>query len=266
MRIVVLTNKGSLFGKQLINELIANRIPVDAVVVISQPAGYYLNLFRSVRKRTGFLDAAFFSLRKAISAAKELPRRRTYRFMDNYEAMGPRIIGTRGTNSHQTAELLKELKPDLLLLGQTGIIRKHIIQIPRLGTLNAHPGILPDYRGIDCGKWAIYNDDFENIGCTAHWVDTGVDTGDILLVKKYTINSDETLETLEANLDNLAVGLLAKVVASMLGKKKPDVTVQSSAGGKQYYKMSRKHENIVRRKLSDRAESIKVCPTHGCKS
>jgi methionyl-tRNA formyltransferase len=266
MRIVVLTKKGSLFGKKLINELTANSIPVDKVVVIRQPAGYYLKLFGSVTKRTGFLDAAYFSLRKTVAAAKERSHWKTSLLNNIREDMNDRTIRTRGTNSHQTEELLKELKPDLLLLGQTGIIRRHIIEIPRLGTLNAHPGILPDYRGIDCGKWAIYNDDFDNIGCTVHWVDTGVDTGEILLSEKYAISSDETLETLEANLDNLAVSSLAKVVVSMLGKKELNATAQSSGEGRQYYKMSRNHENIVRRKLSNRAASIRPCPPLTCKS
>lgn len=252
MTIVVLTNKGSIFGKKLINELIAKNTHVDAVVIIKQPIGYYLKLFNYARKRVGFFDAAFFSAQRVISTREKPSTWRTNRFIDRYEDMNVRIIYTKGTNSDQTVELLKELKPDLLLLGQTGIVGKRILQIPKLGTLNAHPGILPHYRGIDCGKWAIYNDDFTNIGSSVHWVDTGVDTGNIVLREQYFVNRDETLRTLEANLDNLAVRLLARVVVSIIEKKELDLLVQNSIEGSQFYKMSRKQEKIVRRILSDR--------------
>ena len=255
MRIVVLTNKGSLFGKKLINELLAQDIPVEAGVVIRQPIGYHLKLFNYVKKRVGGFDAVLFSIQKVLSSKEKLSKWRTNKFIDEYEEMDIRIIYTKGTNSNQTLDDLRKLKPDLLLLGQTGIIRKRIIQIPKLGTLKAHPGILPYYRGIDCGKWAIFNDDFKNIGCSVHWVDTGVDTGNIILREKYTITCDETLETLEANLNNLAVRLLAKVVVSIIEQKEFDGIGQNRIGGRQYYKMSRRNENTVRRILSDRGRS-----------
>ncbi len=256
MRIVVLTNNGSIFGKKLINELMARNIHIEAAVVIRQPLGYYLKLFNYVKRRVGFFDAALFSIQRVLSTKEKLPRWRTNKFVDRYEEMGIRIIYTKSTNSKQTAECLKELKPDLLLLGQTGIIRKCIIQIPKLGTLNAHSGILPYYRGIDCEKWAIFSDDLENIGCTVHWVDTGIDAGSMILKKKFVMNHDETLESLEVNLYNLAVRLLVKVVVSIIKKKELDVIVQNNIEAHQYYKMSQKHEKIVRKILSDRAKSI----------
>jgi methionyl-tRNA formyltransferase len=252
MKIVVLTNKNSIFGKKLINELMAKNIHVEAVLVVKQPLEYYVKLFNYVKKSVGFFDAVYFSIQKIISTKEKLSKWRNNKFVDNYEKMNIRIIYTNGTNSNQTVEYVKELKPDLLLLGQTGIIRKRLVQIPKLGTLNSHPGILPYYRGIDCGKWAIYNRDYKNVGCTVHWVDTGVDTGSIILREKYRIIDDEKLKTLETHLDNCAVRLLVKVIESIIEKKELEVIVQNTLEGRQYYKMTRKAEKIVRRILSDR--------------
>lgn len=251
----MLTNNGSLFGKKLLNELVMRSIRVDAAVVVNQPLVYHRKLFRYVEKRVGFINAIYFALRRVFFSEKTPSTWKGKIFMRAYEGMGIPIVYTKGSNSDQTIRVLKDLKPDLLLLGQTGIVGSSVLEIPRTGTLNAHPGILPDYRGIDCAKWALYRNDFENIGCSVHWVDTGVDTGPIITRETYRICCDETLDTLEANLDDLAITMLAEVVMWILNGKEPDIFVQDKMNGNQYYKMSLEKERIVRKTLSEQARS-----------
>jgi methionyl-tRNA formyltransferase len=74
--------------------------------------------------------------------------------------------------------LLEELKPDLGVLGGTRIIRKRILSIPPDGMLNAHPGLLPEVRGSASPAWSVYYD--IPIGATCHFIDPGIDTGDIV--------------------------------------------------------------------------------------
>lgn len=50
-----------------------------------------------------------------------------------------------------------------------------------------HRGIAEEYRGLDSDVWAIYNNDFKNIGVTIHRVEEELDTGDILKCKKLQI-------------------------------------------------------------------------------
>ena len=253
MRIAVLTNNGSLFGKKLINEFLANQISIAQVIVIKQPVDYYVKLFGYVRKRVGYVDAVMFSVRRAISPKAAPAMWHDRPFIQQYEAMGVPFAFADGTNSARTIELLEECRPDLLILGQTGIVRKRVLAIPTLGTLNAHPGILPTYRGIDCERWAVYQRDFDNIGCSVHWVDAGVDTGSILTVQRYTLAANETLGSLETNRDNLAVRTLAQTVLSIAAGRQPDPQPQNRESGKQYYKMSLRDERIVKKILSERA-------------
>ena len=51
MKIVVLTNEGSIFGKKILSDLTAAAVPVAGVVVVRQPLRYYFRLFRAVRRR-----------------------------------------------------------------------------------------------------------------------------------------------------------------------------------------------------------------------
>jgi len=75
---------------------------------------------------------------------------------------------------------LRAAAPDLLLLGKPGIVRKQILDIPRVGTLNCHPGKLPCYRGNDVIYWTCLHKDFHHLGYSIHLVDEGVDTGPVI--------------------------------------------------------------------------------------
>jgi methionyl-tRNA formyltransferase len=90
--------------------------------------------------------------------------------------------------------LLEELKPDLGVLGGTRIIRDRILMVPKDGMLNAHPGLLPDVRGSASPAWSVYYD--IPIGSTCHFIDPGIDTGDIVGKREIPIHKGDTYEKL----------------------------------------------------------------------
>ena len=63
--------------------------------------------------------------------------------------------------------------------------------MPNLGCINIHPSALPYYRGPVPTAWAIENGETQ-FGITIHYMDEGIDTGDILIQEKHAINDDET--------------------------------------------------------------------------
>lgn len=249
---------GNLFGLKLLNELSCVNVCVKTVIVIRQPSTYYLRLFNYVRKRVGLKNAVNFSIKRIVNGitTKTLQYWNDKPFQTDYNKLAVSVFESHGTNSQNTVITLKGVAPDLLLLGETGIVRKEILQVPRLGTLNAHPGILPFYRGIDCAKWAILNGDFDKIGATVHWVDEGVDTGPIIETRMYKFLGNESLDILEDNLDNLGIRLMAEIVQNMdldmipYGSRQADV-------GKQYYKMPVRAEKSVRGKMLSFSEENK---------
>jgi len=102
------------------------------------------------------------------------------------EVLSPRKI---------TMELVNEIRilnPDLIISAYyRKIFPKELIDIPRLGILNIHPSSLPYYRGPVPTAWAILNNE-KQFGITIHKVDTGIDTGDILVQTIYNIDDEET--------------------------------------------------------------------------
>jgi methionyl-tRNA formyltransferase len=75
------------------------------------------------------------------------------------------------------------------------IFKQAITQLPPLGTINCHAGKLPFYRGRNILNWALINDEKE-FGITVHFIDEGIDTGDILIQKTFPISDQDNYKTL----------------------------------------------------------------------
>jgi methionyl-tRNA formyltransferase len=89
-------------------------------------------------------------------------------------------------------ELIKKINPDLILsLGWRRLIPKIIFTLPKLGTINIHDSLLPKYRGFAPINWSVINGEKES-GITAHYIDDNIDTGNILLQKKVSIDPNDT--------------------------------------------------------------------------
>lgn len=75
------------------------------------------------------------------------------------------------------------------------IFREEIMNLPRYKTINCHAGKLPFYRGRNILNWALINDERE-FGITVHYIDSGIDTGDIILQETYPITDQDDYATL----------------------------------------------------------------------
>ena len=83
-------------------------------------------------------------------------------------------------NHPEVVRLARELKPDLICVFGTSLIRGELLHEGRLGIVNLHGGLSPEYRGADCTFWALYNGEPDKVGCTLHYIDAGIDTGGLI--------------------------------------------------------------------------------------
>ncbi len=90
-------------------------------------------------------------------------------------------------NSKEFIETAKSYNTDLLVsMSFNQIFKSAILAVPKFGVINCHAGKLPFYRGRNILNWAIINDE-KNFGITVHFVDEGIDTGDIIKQNIYPI-------------------------------------------------------------------------------
>jgi hypothetical protein len=83
-------------------------------------------------------------------------------------------------NDPEVTSLAEQLQPDLIAVFGTSLIRGTLLEKGRLGIVNLHGGLSPEYRGADCTFWALYNSEPEKVGCTLHYIDAGIDTGRLI--------------------------------------------------------------------------------------
>lgn len=109
--------------------------------------------------------------------------------------------------------ILKEIQPDLILVAAFGqILSQEILDIPRLGCINFHGSLLPEYRGAAPAQWCLANGETVT-GVTAMMMDAGMDTGDMLFARTTPIAADDTAETLLYKLSLTAAGMVPEVLA-----------------------------------------------------
>jgi methionyl-tRNA formyltransferase len=87
------------------------------------------------------------------------------------------LIEVPHINHPQVAALADRLQPDVIAVFGTSLIRGPLLARGRLGIFNLHGGLSPRYRGADCTFWALYNGEPDQVGCTLHRIDAGIDTG-----------------------------------------------------------------------------------------
>jgi methionyl-tRNA formyltransferase len=87
---------------------------------------------------------------------------------------------------------LEALAPDLIVVVAYGqILPKSVLEIPRLGCINVHASLLPEYRGAAPINKAIVDGKTET-GITTMHMDVGLDTGDMLIKRSLEIGPNET--------------------------------------------------------------------------
>ncbi len=102
----------------------------------------------------------------------------------------------------ETVEELRALKPDAIAVVAYGrILPKTVLDIPSKGCVNIHASVLPDLRGSAPVQWSVLLG-FPETGVTAQYMAAGIDTGDIIEIRKTPIDPEENSQSL---LNRLAV-------------------------------------------------------------
>lgn len=97
-------------------------------------------------------------------------------------------------NSEEVMPHIKDLDLDIIVFGGTRIIRGEILDHPKDGVVNSHPGLLPECRGSASPAWSVYHD--IPIGSSTHFCDNGVDTGHLLLRREVPVKRGMKYEDL----------------------------------------------------------------------
>jgi len=127
---------------------------------------------------------------------------------------------TTNINTKATRACIESWEPDVMVsLYFDQILKAKVIKIPKVATLNMHPGILPRYRGIWPEFWKMLNDE-EYAGVSIHHLIEKVDAGDVIAQEKFAIEKEDTKLSLVLKTAQKGSKLLIAVLKKMKEGKK----------------------------------------------
>jgi folate-dependent phosphoribosylglycinamide formyltransferase PurN len=104
-----------------------------------------------------------------------------------------------GVNSDSVCRLVEEVRPDLVLVSGTDLLRPPLIElVSRFGRImNLHTGISPYVKGgPNCTNWCLALAEPDLIGNTIMWIDAGIDSGQIVATERTALSGTESLTAL----------------------------------------------------------------------
>lgn len=132
------------------------------------------------------------------------------------EDRGIDVLIHPNVNADDFFERIEPYKMDLLVsMSFNQIFKSHLLEYPRYHAINCHAGKLPFYRGRNILNWVLINDEKE-FGITVHYIDTGIDTGDIIKQRTFPITDSDTYQTLLDTAHRECPALLAAAVRRLI--------------------------------------------------
>ena len=206
-----------------------------------------MKLGRKMLRLNGLHDQVITSIEKGRDRLKEIGETNNIpvHFLDTYDSESS-IAALRAANS------------DLGVVLATNILKESVFSIPRLGSINLHQGLAPYYRGCPSIFWELLNGERE-VGLTVHFVQSKVDTGDIILQRtlpleydySYQLNYETFIEDYRQKLKLPCANLMAEAI-EMIAEGTAVPRPQETGLGKRYRLPTKREKDELRRRLRER--------------
>jgi folate-dependent phosphoribosylglycinamide formyltransferase PurN len=153
-------------------------------------------------------------------------------------------------NSSSAIAQLKQWSPDLVIFTGGNILRDELLKVPRLGILNSHLALLPEIRGMSSPEWSLLCG--VPLGITVHFMDTGIDTGRILLRREFSkARKCGSLTDLRNRMIAEGIELIAEAVTGLNNGAISPVPQTDREKDNQYFVMHDRLKAVAARQLNN---------------
>jgi folate-dependent phosphoribosylglycinamide formyltransferase PurN len=268
LRVIVLTHGDaeSLVG----NLLKLDNLEIAGVFVETEVNRRVYSLREKLRRSIryeGYAATAVKGLR-ALAGRGGPGRGATDQIRQSQQSLG-RFAADLGVSVHflsnyhteEAMGLMRAAEADLGVVWGTNILKECVFRIPRLGSINIHQGLAPYYRGGPPVFWELYNGERE-IGVTVHFVESKVDTGEIIVQETLPLAYDYSYglnyEAFIADYRSLMMGHCVRLmvnavtmIANGVAKPRP----QNTDLGTRYRLPVKREKDELRRRLRMRMKT-----------
>lgn len=205
MRIFIITMDDPIQTRNFIKYIIDKK--KDSIVGLAVPKGSRLTIGKKSKVAyifslllimgiPAFIKNSWITLTDKIQkklAKKNIAKDPSIQAYAKY--LGIPVWNIKTPNGKQFRSELEALQPDIIINQSQSIIKKELLNIPKIGVLNRHNALLPKNRGRLTPFWVLYKQEKET-GVSIHFVEEGIDSGDIVVQKKFPILKKDTFNSI----------------------------------------------------------------------
>jgi folate-dependent phosphoribosylglycinamide formyltransferase PurN len=231
LKVIILTNTISPYVK-LLNEKLKGISEIDVEIAKSKMTILEISSFIQKQIKHIGLASFLFQIAWRINVNRKIKKKVQKLHEPSFKIL-PSL------NSKDIVSQILLLETDLIILGQVGIIPNNILENLTVKMLNAHPAILPYYRGYADPLSALVKNDFLNIGATLHEVSEVIDGGEIIDINRIDIQNYPKMRDLVVQSRLECINLYLCYIRNHINTEKDTNPLAKSEYNKEIYRIHR---------------------------
>jgi len=236
MKVILLTTDHNLAAnicvKAFLQNTLRQKYDIDVVGMVITSMFFPLekkswkSFFRFI-KRAGFafacksIVANFIQSLKMNFAKNFVPDKKREYFLlkELARRYGVPVLSVRNVNEVGVLDFAKEKKPDYLVSAHLlQIVKKELLDIPKEGSINIHPALFQEHRGVFSSFWMLLRNRRQS-GATVHFMDEKIDNGKIILQRNFFIRRSDSIHSVDEKAAKLGGNLLIKALVKIQKKR-----------------------------------------------
>ncbi len=196
------------------NDASAARTPSKKIriLLLTQGSPFLAPIVRGILEGGTQLVAVLHSTRHPLSRRQLWRRRLRCLLVDRWPPqLARRLVFVDDRDSSAITDLITERKVDLMIVSRWRILKEDVFDKLPLGALNTHISLLPELRGANPIPGALLAG-LRRTGVTIHFIDRGIDSGDIILQRSLSLTPNETEASIIAKAADLVGPMYAEVI------------------------------------------------------
>lgn len=198
---VIIESGSSFMAEKKYEKNIIQKIVAKVLLLLSNPKKFYYNIMLIKNFKKWYGNEVFHEQRI---------------LKENYQNINSNISSTRvhSVNDPKVIELLKTLKPELVFVFGTGIIKENVFKAIDVPFVNLHWGWCPDYRSEGIITALAFGGP-AHLGATVHLLSKEVDGGDILYQERPSVDRFDNFYSIGLKLSRLGLGMFLRVIGDL---------------------------------------------------
>lgn len=220
MRIAILTNDSDIAKYFVVK--VSEYIKIDEVIIEnnhmkSSPRKNFVKRFLGTKKYIflKFVKYIFIGKSRIEKLEFKLEKEAKKKYLCDFNKVISHYVDQSERldfNAKKDLDKLRKKNIDLFILFGTSIVKDSLLEIPSKATINFHSSLLPYYKGTVVEFWQLFNKDYKYCGATIHFVDKGIDTGNILVQEGVEVSDKDTFFDLRYKNIKKGIELIPKAI------------------------------------------------------